>query len=266
MDELVVKLGRFGLSQYEAKALLALIARHPASGYEIGKRAGIPTSKIYATLSRLAAKGIVLVDQRAAPVRYHPVPVGELTRRFRGDYSAAIDDLEADLASLRPLPDHDLSWNLNSSEAVLQKMVDLMRAATRVIFLSLWQKEHSRLAPEIRACRRRGVKVVLAMFGASGSRDPFTVPMAGCGITSKDRLKSRLSVALADSSQVVIAELQDEGESHGVWTTTPHVVLVAKEYIRHDIWGKMLIDELGGERFRQLCKGNALLSYLIRER
>lgn len=40
--------------------------------------------------------------------------------------------------------------------------------------------------------------------------------------------------------------------------------VVAKEYIRHDIWGRILIDELGEARFGQLCSENELLSFLIR--
>jgi sugar-specific transcriptional regulator TrmB len=40
-----------GPSPYESKAALALLKKHPANGYQVGKIAGIPISRVYDVLS-----------------------------------------------------------------------------------------------------------------------------------------------------------------------------------------------------------------------
>jgi HTH-type transcriptional regulator, sugar sensing transcriptional regulator len=62
MNDLLLKLEKLGLSSYEAKALVALMQRHPANGYEVSKLAKIPPSKIYETLQRLKNKGVIITD------------------------------------------------------------------------------------------------------------------------------------------------------------------------------------------------------------
>jgi len=78
LDELIAYLQALGFSQYEARAYCGLLQKSPANGHEVAKTAGIPTSKVYETLERLAQKGAVLV-QRSEPTLWAPVPPG--TRR-----------------------------------------------------------------------------------------------------------------------------------------------------------------------------------------
>lgn len=70
--------------------------------------------------------------------------------------------------------------------------------------------------------------------------------ISNCGASSESRLKSRLTV--------------------GLWTSSPEIVLVAMEYIRHDIWGRVLIDEIGDEAFKRLCAKSPMLAYLLNSR
>ena len=47
-----------GLSGYEAKAYLALLAGgEPMNGYEVAKASGVPRSTVYETLGKLVARG-----------------------------------------------------------------------------------------------------------------------------------------------------------------------------------------------------------------
>ena len=73
-------------------------------------------------------------------------------------------------------------------------------------------------------------------------------------------------VAVGDDRKVMIGEIDERGEAVGVWTTTPCIVLVAKEYIKHDIWGRLLIDVLGEDKFGRMCTDSENLSYLIDNR
>ncbi len=68
-------------------------------------------------------------------------------------------------------------------------------------------------------------------------------------------------VIAADSKAVVISSIADE--TVGIVTSTPQIVCIAKEYIRHDVWSRILIDEVGEEKFNRLCMQNELMSFLI---
>ena len=60
--EIVQTLEKFGLSSYEAKAYLAILSEYPLTGYKLSKISGVPRSRIYETIEKLAAKGLVLTQ------------------------------------------------------------------------------------------------------------------------------------------------------------------------------------------------------------
>jgi len=60
-DELAPSLEEFGLSKYEARAYLALLSRGHLSASELAYYANLPRTKVYATLTKLAKKGLVVI-------------------------------------------------------------------------------------------------------------------------------------------------------------------------------------------------------------
>ena len=70
--DLVDAMSRFGFTKYESLAYAALLKWGPVTGYELGKRSGVPLSKSYVTLRRLVEKGAAVVEQ-ADPPRYAPI-------------------------------------------------------------------------------------------------------------------------------------------------------------------------------------------------
>lgn len=266
MNDILLKLEKLGLSSYEAKAYLALIRRHPANGYEISKIAKIPTAKIYETLGRLKHKGIVIADEATDPVVYYPVPYEKLLNQLRQEYGATIDDLELKLREIQPIPNIDLSWNLVDYETVINKIISLIEKASEQIILSIWPKEADMLKSPVSEAENRGVKVITGIFGDCPLPGSYTINLGKCGVSSQERLGKRLTVAVIDAREVVISEIDDEAETVGIWTATPEIVLIAKEYIKHDIWGRIIIDTIGDTAFNELCEKNEILSYLIKNR
>ena len=80
----VQRLMELGFSQYEAQAYVGLLGREPLTGYALANVTGIPQPKVYETLRRLTAKGVVRRDERV--VAY---VVG------RGTPPPTLDDLRA---------------------------------------------------------------------------------------------------------------------------------------------------------------------------
>lgn len=260
-----MKLEQLGFSSYEAKAYFALIQKHPANGYEISKIAKIPPAKVYETLNRLKNKGAV-IDSNTVPVKYYPVPPETLLSRIKKDFITTLEDLEVQLQQVQPFPDIDLTWNLTGYKMVLDKIVNVIDNAATSLLLSVWPNEAVLIKEHITKAEERGVKVVTGLFGDYDLGCKNFINLEACGASSEKRLGKRLTVVVSDSKEVVISEIGEADETVGVWTTTPGIVLVAKEYIKHDIWGRILVDAVGEARFKQMCDTNELLSYLIKNR
>jgi sugar-specific transcriptional regulator TrmB len=263
LNDIILKLEQLGFSPYEAKAYYALLRKQPANGYEVSKIARIPTAKVYETLNRLKNKGMVVETEAG---RFCPLQPALLMARLRQEYGAAMEELEARLNEAEPLPDVELTLNVAGYDAVVERMAGVIRGAAKSLVLSVWPEEWALVRGAVEEAEARGVTAVKAVFGEVAPGDDFAVNLAGCGVFSQARLAKRLTVVAGDSREVFIGELGDDGAAEGVWTTTPAVVLVAKEYVRHDVWGHELIGLLGEERFRAICEGNPLLAYLVNNR
>jgi hypothetical protein len=66
------RLGELGLSTYEAKVYLALLARQSFSAAEVAAAAGIPRQRIYDVLGSLAARGLAR-DRAGQPTTYSAI-------------------------------------------------------------------------------------------------------------------------------------------------------------------------------------------------
>lgn len=265
MNDITLKLEQLGFSSYEAKAYYALIRKYPANGYEISKIGKIPSAKVYDTLNRLKIKGAI-VESNTEPGRYYPVPSETLLARLNQEFSAMIQDLGIQLKQTEPLPDIELTLNFSGYETFVEKANRVIGDTGVSLLVSVWPEEAALLMAAIAAADKRGVAVTAGVFGECALDNGFCVNLENCGISSQARLGKRLNVIAGDSREVVICEMDEGGGAEGVWTTTPSIVLVAKEYIKHDIWGSYMVDALGTERFQTLCRDNPVLAQLIKHR
>jgi sugar-specific transcriptional regulator TrmB len=265
MNDAIEKLTQCGFSAYEAKAYLALLKKSPAIGYEVSKIAGVPTAKIYETLLSLKNKGIIL-SSTSEPVFYYPIDPDMLLKRIHMEFDEKMKSLSGLLTNVSPIPDIDITWNLTGRRAVIEKVVSVIQKATRDLLVSLWPKEAEAVKEQLVAAEHRGVRVIAGIFGAYDPGCTYTVNLESCGESSQKRLGKRLNVLVGDSKEAVISEMNHDEDALGIWATTPCIILTAKEYIKHDIWGKALIDEVGKERFDNMIKSSEILSYLIQNR
>jgi len=265
VNDIILKLEQLGFSSYEAKAYYALIRKYPANGYEISKIGKIPTAKIYEILNRLKMKGAIIESATEAG-KYYPILPETLLTKLKQEFTSMIQDLESQLKHTEPFPDLDITLNFSGYETFVEKAMTIINSASTSLLLSIWPEEDILLHDAIVEAKKRGVTVVAGVFGKSVTESSYYINLDSCGISSQARLQKRLTIVIGDSKEVVICEVGENGETDGVWTTTPSIILVAKEYIKHDIWGKILIDAIGKETFNAMCDSNEMLSYLIQNR
>jgi sugar-specific transcriptional regulator TrmB len=263
-QSVIEELQRLGLSGYEAKAYVALVAAGtPLNGYEVAKRSGVPRSTVYETLGKLVGRGAAYeVRAGEASVGYISLPPTALLDRMRRDFDQSIDALRSALPEVASPPQVRLVHSLLDRSSLLDRAEDVVSAARNDLFLSGWPEEISELKPLVRRAADEGVDVSVVSFG----EDPQPVGNTVAHRFSKpevvlENLGCRLLVVSADREQAVIGGVVN-GEAWGVYTDDPAVVLVAVEYVRHDIAMHLIAEKFDLEDFEQFWTSDPALNHL----
>ncbi len=219
----------------------------------------MPPSKIYETLQKLKNRGAV-IDSQTQPTLYLPVEAAAFFRRIQEESEKTMKSLVADLSDLAPVRNFQVTWNLNGSDQINEKLVEIITAATDSVYASVWPEQIEAINPALSAAMERNVYVVLAGFGDRCPAAHLFYNLEACAANVENRTQARLCTVVADNKEVVIGELSRDGEaSTGIWTQTRSVVLVAKEYIRHDLMVGVLSEQLGEAACRCLMQQHPLL-------
>lgn len=250
-QSVVDELQRLGMSGYEAKAYVALVAGGtPLNGYEVAKRSGVPRSTVYETLGKLVGRGAAYeVRAGEASVGYIALPPSALLDRMRREFEHSMDALSSALPQVAAPSQVRLVHNLSDRASLLARAEDVVAAARSDLFLSGWPDEVAPLKSSVRRADAAGVAVSVVSFG----EDPEPVGETWTHRFSApevvlENLGCRLLVVAADREQAVIGGVLD-GEAWGVYSDDPAVVLVAVEYVRHDIAMHVIADKFAGDDF-----------------
>lgn len=257
-ERLVERLGELGMSSYEAKVYIALIgAPGPLNGYEVAKSSGVPRSTVYETLAKLVARGAAFEARTAKDaVCYVPLPPNALLSRMSQEFEESVRALRAELPSLAAPRQAHLIHNITGYDALLERSADVIRESSRDLFVSIWPEETARLEPALRQAADRGVDVTMLVFGEE------TAPV---GVTYRHRfsppdfvldyLGYRLFAVVGDTRQAVIGGME-AGDGWGIYSDNPAVVLLATEYVRHDIAMQLLGEQFGSAEVTKYVRSN----------
>jgi len=263
-DELLSALGQLGFGQYEARAYCALLSGPPMNGHEVAKASGIPPSKIYETLGRLAEKGAVLV-QHSDPVTYKACPRRDVLSAARAKFERALAKADAGLKRLPAKSDSNQIWSLKERDAVLAAATKVVASARRSVFATLWDEELGALQTSLEQASRRGCVVHVAVYGTTTLKGPTNYDLTMCARSAMERLAGqRLTTLVADQRDTLVAEFHSDGTVEAIRTTNPVIGLLTVEYVKADILGRLLIDDMGDARFEQLRQDPGQIDALLR--
>ncbi|HNQ96546.1 MAG TPA: helix-turn-helix domain-containing protein [Treponemataceae bacterium] len=264
VDNVVNRLMELGLSEYESRAWLSLVRSHPRTAYETARESGIPTAKIYMVLDRLVERGFVLEISTADKKRYVPCEIEDFLSGFRLKTEKIISSLEIDLERIRedktPV---SYVWNLEGRTEILSRAETMIRGATSTILISVWKEEYISLLPVLQEKETQGLKIAIVFFGDRGD-----VPVCGSQYqhpiadTLYQERGGRGFALVTDGKTACTATIPDKGHSgseQGAWSRSTGFVLLAEDYIKHDIYIMKIVsrfdEELScrfGERYRLL--------------
>ncbi len=229
MDVLVEKLKDLGFNSYEAKVYLALLKKHPASGYEVAQIAGIPQSKAYDTLKSLVKKNI-LTSTNDKPQKYSPISPKELTKRLSRKYNSSINYLG------KNLPDVSLDYNdpvlqIFGYEKIIEKLKEIIKSSKSSIYLEIWNEDFKKIEKEIKTAYDNDVDIKIVGYDNISSVYGLIYSHEGAR-EIESMTGSRMVYLLSDFEEAVFGKIQ----SHVCWTKNEEVTFLLKEFIVHDMY------------------------------
>ena len=247
MKNILTHLQHLNFSQYESMAYLALLKQNEVTGYELAKNSGIPDSKIYAVLNKLIEKDVILA-LGSEPVKYTPIPPDDIIARMKGDYLNTFDTLSQclnDIYQNDQVPDQYI-WNLSGRQEIMRRIIEFIDQSEKSLYLSVWDEEVAGIKDCLIKAHKRGVEMSIVHYGKIqiGVGQEYR---HGREHQIRQQRGARRIALEVDEEKVVLAHFLDGGGSTALWTNNIGVVLLAKDYIIHDIYTIRMAEKFGDE-------------------
>ncbi|MBI0584736.1 MAG: TrmB family transcriptional regulator [Methanomassiliicoccus sp.] len=134
-EDVLYLLKRTGLTDYEARAYLALVMRAHGSAEEVADAADIPRTSAYKVLESLRQKGYVS-SRGGRPIVFHPTPPLEIRDRISSELERGFQRLDSLRGSLTEKGTPQLVYTIIGKANVLVKIGDMLDLAKEEFFLS----------------------------------------------------------------------------------------------------------------------------------
>lgn len=235
MDKLIDGLKEIGLNTYESKVYIALLKKHPATGYEISKIANIPQSRTYDTLKTLEQKKIIITTN-TKPAEYSPVKPKEITKRYKRKMLSTIDFLENHLPNIKDSYNEPV-LNFTGKDNIQEKILDAIRSAEKEIYLEIWSKDFQYFEDELLKAYDRNVEIRIVGYDNLKSNfgliyeHPFSKNI-------ENLLDGRLIILSIDDNIGILGRIHNNNETveNILWTQNKDMLFLIKEFIIHDMY------------------------------
>ena len=236
----VQRLIDLGFSQYEAQAYVGLIGREPMTGYALSTITGVPQPKVYETLRRLAAKGVVATTG-GDPVRFAAIPAAQLLSDLESSFRERLAHAQHDLDRLSEEPGagrYRVLRDYSAWASIEEEAVRIIDGSDRHVYVSVNCAAPRAIAAAIARADDRGVTLDVLHFGR-----PVVQLKHGRTVAHDStrgviyRRHQAQHVAIVADSQDVIWAVAEDGLTWQSLAGQDHLLAaLAKGYIRHDIY------------------------------
>jgi sugar-specific transcriptional regulator TrmB len=168
--ESVELLQQLGMTQYEARAFIALAQWGVSTAYQVSKHSGIPRARIYEILEGLVNQGLAMIgEDRGNAKTYRALPVEVCMDRWRHRSAAQLDQVQTALQRIersQPTLPTTLS-TLRGPDNILAFCRILLQRAQRYAMLSIWDAMYDALHDDLLKVLHRDARVKGIVFGVS---------------------------------------------------------------------------------------------------
>jgi len=153
-------LGKVGLTQYEARAYIALVARGVGDAATLAAAAGIPRTSAYKVLEALSEKGYA-TPTGGKPILFRPRPPLDVAESLKGAIQEVFEQLSLLHRAVAEHGEPQLVYLLSDREKVIAKIGELLEQSTGTYILTTPQVADLRdeLGKKIQHAVKRGVRV-----------------------------------------------------------------------------------------------------------
>ncbi len=161
-NKMVASLQKIGLSQYEAKAFLAVVVLGVGNAEIIAQTAGIPRTSSYKVLDALEKKGFV-VSSEGRPKIYKPEELSKIRDRFVSEVDELFDKLEFVHEYLMEKGEPQLVYTIYGRERVLRKLMEIVDLSDYELIIStpVFSEIRKALLKNLEQAVNRGVRVII---------------------------------------------------------------------------------------------------------
>lgn len=226
-----------GLTEYEARAYIALMRCQPATAYELSRVSGIPSSRIYESVSRLQEKGLAQPTSadKERGQRYMALDPDDFMCQKREETARKTSLLGPLLSTISSDTSADLIWKLTGQNPVFDRTRQLIGQADHFLLVSLWPEELGALEADLRAAEERGVQIALVHFGVPQTRIGATFHHPAEKTLYEEKGGRGLTL-VSDGLSAATASFFVDGRIEGAWSRNRAFVTLAEDYVRHDVY------------------------------
>lgn len=228
-EEIIKALENLGLSNYEAKAYLAFLSESPLTGYKLSKISGVPRSRIYETMERLIAKGLVL-SQEGDTKLLKPVSLESFLEKKEKESQQNIDFLKENLPQIETSEDDHGIWNITGRDQIFEIVNHIISQSKSHIYLVSFDSDLVFFESELLKAEKRKVSIFGVycgekIFGLQNLCSHQGQPCSTCQ-----------DIALSiDSRQALVGCTVPADKARVALTENPGIIYVAEQYIKHEI-------------------------------
>jgi hypothetical protein len=129
---------------------------------------------------------------------------------------------------------------------LVEKSRRLIAGAKETILLSVWRQELAAIGDVLLEAHERGVKIAVIHFGQPTTRigTVFVHPIEDTLYTEKG---GRGYALVVDSGSALMGTVFETGDVEGAWSTNRGFVMLAEDYIKHDIYIMKIVNRFDKE-------------------
>jgi HTH-type transcriptional regulator, sugar sensing transcriptional regulator len=251
MDQIHDRLKNLGFTEYEAKIYVALLQSSPANGNIIAKNAGVPPSKVYEALRRMEEKKMVFPvsgGENGNKRRYSPVPYDILLSQKRKDFADGIKFLETSLEEVSNRSDTEWTelFVIDGYDSTIEAMQSAIESSKTKIMMTCWCRELEPLIDVLKSAYERGVAIMMLTFDVCSVEVPWNIYIHHQLEPALNRHIGELCLVI-DNEKSIVFQSNEKTKTHAVISQHPSTVLIASNYIRHDILLNKLVQDMEPE-------------------
>lgn len=227
--DIIQALENLGLSNYEAKAYLAFLSESPLTGYKLSKISGVPRSRIYETIEKLMAKGLVL-SQEGETTLLRPVSLESFLEKKEKESRKNIDFLKENLPRIAQAEKDQGIWNITGRDRIFDIINQVISQAESHIYLVSFDSDLVFFENELIQAEQRKVSI----FGVCCGTKTFDLKNLDSHQGQPCSTCQDIAMSI-DSKQALVGCTVPADKARVALTENPGLIFVAEQYIKHEI-------------------------------